>query len=108
MIQPQFSLILAGLFLFGIAFNAFIGWAEKKKYLEGFVALAVVFGTLITVGAVALVYPLAALINLLAFAASGLPMLAGSIVRYITARTKEQEYVRQTEGLAQRSKASQG
>ncbi len=106
-IKPDFSLILAvylALLLLGIGYNLAIGWAERRKYLEGFVSLAVVLGVLATLGGVAVISWQAALICLGAFTASGLPMVGGSVWRYIRARGEAQrDYVRQAERLAQLS-----
>lgn len=103
-IEPRFSLVLSGLFLFGIGYNWLIGYLERKRLIEGFVALAVVGGTLVTLAGVAVLDPQAAALSLAAFVASGLPMLLGSVVRYIIARNQEREYERQTAPLAERSK----
>ena len=110
-IQPDFSLILAilaVLVLFGILYNSLIGWAERKHYLEGFTSLAVALGVLITLGGVAVVSWQAALITLAAFIATGSPMIAGSIWRYIQMRRKEQKHVRQAARMAKPGENSQG
>ena len=103
-IQPYFSLILAGLFIFGLGFNWLIAWSERHHVLDGYTAFAVVLGTLVTLGGIALINLTAAVIALACFAASGLPMLAGSVYRHIEARRKEREYERQTQAVAERSK----
>jgi hypothetical protein len=93
----KFGLILAGLALFGISYNWVIGYFERKGYLEGYTALAVVLGVLVTLGAVALVDWLAAVLCLAAFCASGVPMLGGSIWRHMQARRAEIEAERQAQ-----------
>ncbi len=92
--KPDFSLILAiylALILFGIGFNLLVAGMEKRGYLEGFTSLAVVVGTLVTLGGLAVIWWPAAVLALGAFAASGLPMVAGSIWRYIQRRAQVQK-----------------
>lgn len=86
--------VIAALMLFGILYNLIIGWAEEKRYLEGYTALAVALGVLITLVGVALVSWQAAVITLGAFVASGTPMLAGSISRYMRARRRDYELIK--------------
>lgn len=87
----RFGLILAALFIFGLLYNEIISYFERKGYLEGYTALAVALGVLVTLGGVALVDYMAALIVLLAFIASGTPMLAGSIWRHMQARRNDRD-----------------
>lgn len=111
MIQPESSQVIAIfslLFALGVGYNALIGWAGRQGYLEGYSSLAVAFGAGFTLAGVALIDKDAALLALGAFAASGAPMAAGSIWRYIWARREEQERERQTARMAERGKGSQG
>ena len=88
-LKPDFSLILAiylALVLFGIGYNRLIEAMQQRGYLEGFDSLAVVAGTLVTLGGLAVIWWPAAVLALGAFAASGLPMIGGSIWRYIQRR----------------------
>lgn len=78
--------VLLGLLLFGIGYNALVAWLERRGYAEGFLSLIVAFGVVVTLAAVAILSIHAALLTLLAFAASGTPMILGSIVRYLKAR----------------------
>lgn len=87
--KPEISLVLAVyffLFNFGLIFNWLITHAERKGWLEGYTALAVAGGVLITLGAVAVINPVFALITLGAFCFSGAPMLVGSIYRHVRSR----------------------
>lgn len=73
-----------GLILFGIGYNGIITWAERHGYLQGYTAFFVVGGTLITIGAtVAVIGPLATMIVVGAFIASGTPMIMGSMWRHM-------------------------
>ena len=102
-IKPEFSLILVvylALFLFGIGYNWLITWMESRNYLEGYTAFAVVFGVGVTVALTAIVNWQYALITTGAFLASGLPMIFGSIWRYVRTREKDQNDARQTETVA--------
>jgi hypothetical protein len=97
-IKPDFSLILAVLLaelLFGLLFNLVIASLERRGYLEGFTAFAVVIGVAGTLMGVAVLDPRAALLSLGAFAASGLPMVVGSWWRHVQARRHGQESLRQ-------------
>ena len=80
-----------GLVLFGILYNLLMGWMEKRGYLEGLTSLAVVGGVLITLAGIAVVSWSAAVLALAAFTASGLPMVIGSLWRYVQRRQMEQE-----------------
>lgn len=80
------SAVLLGLLLFGIGYNAFVSWAERRGYTEGFLSLIVAFGVFVTLCGVAILSIHAALLTLGAFAATGTPMIIGSILRYLKAR----------------------
>jgi hypothetical protein len=93
MIQPQFSQILAiysALLLFGVIYNLLISQAEKRGWIEGYTALAVIAGVLVVIGAIALIDTTAALVALGAFTAAGAPMAAGSVFRHMRTREKAQ------------------
>jgi hypothetical protein len=81
--------VFLGLLLFGIGYNAFVAWAERKGYTEGYLSLVVAFGVAVTLAGVAVLNIEAALIALLCFVASGTPMIAGSIWRYLQKREAE-------------------
>ncbi len=94
MIWPDFGILLAAIFLlvlFGIGYNLVVAEWERKKYLEGFTSLAVVAGVLITLLIEAGLNWQAAVLTLICFAASGLPMVIGSVWRYAKNRRKNQE-----------------
>lgn len=93
---PYIAVFLA-LMWFGVGYNALIGLAERRHYLDGFTSLAVALGVLITLAGVAILSWQAALIALACFTASGLPMIVGSIARYIRARARETEAIRHGE-----------
>lgn len=78
--------LIWGLVLFGMIYNMLIGWAARHGYTEGYLSLVVATGVSITLIAVSLVDLQAALLTLIAFIASGTPMIIGSMVRYIKAR----------------------
>ncbi|NMC84319.1 MAG: hypothetical protein GYA58_03435 [Anaerolineaceae bacterium] len=100
--------VLISLVLFGTLYDALMGLAERKHYDEGFTSLFVVVGVLATLaGLSALSWP-AAVLGLLCFAASGGPMVAGSIWRYVKRREEEQRSERQAAGMAERSPLSPG
>ena len=85
--------VLLGLVLFGLGFNALTSWAEQKGYMDGFTSLFVALGVLMTLAPFALVNPIFALLVLAGFFASGLPMIVGSIVRYIKRREQTRKEI---------------
>ncbi|HFC08425.1 MAG TPA: hypothetical protein ENJ54_01020 [Chloroflexi bacterium] len=78
--------VFFALLLFGVGFNAFVDWAERHGYTEGYTSLLVVLGVGATLGGLAVLDFRGALLALLLFIASGLPMVAGSVVRYVRRR----------------------
>jgi hypothetical protein len=89
------GLIYIGLMVFGYVYNRLIQWTVRKRFLEGFTWLAVLVGVLVTLGGLALLVDWKfSLLALGAFASSGLPMVAGSLLRYVQARHHEQEELR--------------
>jgi hypothetical protein len=89
-------LTLGLLFGFGIGFNAII--ERMGQDAEGFVWLEVTIGVLVTLMGVGVLDALinwnAAFIALLAFAASGSPMIVGDVNRYVKARRRLKELQR--------------
>lgn len=92
-IRVDFGLI-AGVFwaliLFGVGYNALVGWLERRKYAEGYMSLIVAAGVVVTLVGIAILSIEAALYALGAFAASGTPMILGSIIRHVRARERAQ------------------
>jgi hypothetical protein len=100
---------IGGLFAFGYLYDRFVGWLEREGYDEGYTAILVVVGTLVTLLAsipvdVAVlqfslgearspwaIAPVLFLGKLATFAASGAPMVVGSITRYAKRRRQGQE-----------------
>ena len=80
------SAVLMGLLLFGIGYNALVEWLERRGYTEGYLSLIVAFGVFVTLCGVAILSIPAAFLTLAAFVASGTPMIAGSIIRYLHKR----------------------
>ena len=78
--------VLFGLTMFGIAFNLVVGWMKEHK--EGYTALLVALGVLVTLAGAALINWQGALITLLCFMASGVPMIGGDIYRHVSTRAK--------------------
>ncbi len=78
--------VFLGLVLFGIGYNAFVAWLERRGYTEGYLSLIVSLGVFVTLCGVAVLSIHAALLTLMAFVATGTPMIIGSIVRYLRKR----------------------
>ena len=102
MIQPNFRWFIAIILLlaFGIAYSLVLARMERRGFLEGFRWLAAAIGAAFTLGCIAIVNWPSATLGAGAFFISGLPMALGEMWRYMRAREREQEYVRQTETLA--------
>lgn len=87
--------ILAGLFGFGIGYDQLMRLVEDYRPEHGYTAIFVAFGVLVTLGGLALIAGLeAALWALACFAASGLPMIAGSMVRNMLRQAVDEAGVR--------------
>jgi len=80
--------VLLALILFGIGYNSFVTYLERRGYTEGYTSLLVAAGVFVTLCGVAILSIPAALLTLAAFIASGTPMIVGSIVRYLQKREK--------------------
>lgn len=90
-------IMTAVLLLFGLAYNAVVGWLEENGRDEGYTAILVVVGVLVTVlVATPLIGIDSSIILLVGFIASGSPMIAGSIYRHVLARESHQEEVKRT------------
>ena len=98
-IKPDLSLVIAvllALVLFGTGYNQLISWMERTRIIEGYTALMVAVGVAVTLAAIAIICGWqVGLIALAAFAASGAPMLIGSLWRYARARHAEQKALRE-------------
>lgn len=100
MIGYEFGAIvgLIGILIaFGSLYNQAIAWAEKHGYLDGYVSIAVAVGVLITLSGIALIDCRAAILSIGAFAASGTPMILGSILRYAMRRQAAERAARELE-----------
>ena len=92
--------VFLGLVLFGVVYNAFVEWLEGRGYTEGYLALIVAVGVFVTIVGIAVINFQAAIIALVAFAGSGLPMIIGSIVRYLRNREAEKKaMIREIKGV---------
>lgn len=95
-----FFSVLMGLFLFGVVYDQVVSWLERTNRQRGFVSLLVVAGVAVTVGAsIPLIGLQHAEMLLALFAASGLPMVSGSIWRHMQRRAAEEA---QAQELAKR------
>jgi predicted MFS family arabinose efflux permease len=90
-----YALVFMLLALFGVGYNALVSYLEKKHYQEGMLSLLVALGVAVTLlGFAILDSNASALIALFCFAASGSPMMAGSLMRYLKARKKFQKVLK--------------
>ncbi len=75
-----------GLFMFGTAYNYFVGSLEGRK--DGYLAMLVAAGVGTTLVGVAIISWQAAILVLACFFMSGIPMIVGEISRSINMREK--------------------
>jgi hypothetical protein len=92
-IEAETLVIVMGLVVFGVGYNAFVAYLERQPGgHEGFTGLLVVVGVAVTV---LMLWPLigaeAVCRLMVGFAASGAPMVAGSVRRYMHKRAQEIE-----------------
>lgn len=86
------TLTLIGLFVFGVAYDALVAALESRGYHEGYVALLVVGGCAVTVAASAFMIGNEAALKVFGcFAASGAPMVFGSMRRHARKRRLDKE-----------------
>lgn len=87
--------VMAGLLVFGVGYNAFVAWLEREGHAEGYVALLVVVGTLVTLAGAAMLIGMEAVVQVgLCFVASGMPMIIGSCARHVRERRATLEEVK--------------
>jgi ACR3 family arsenite efflux pump ArsB len=92
--ETKLLLTLISLHLLSWGYNALIAWMERAGHLDGFVSLSVVVGVAYTVAGAGWLIGWDTVVTLaLVFLASGIPMIAGSISRYIRERKAEEEYL---------------
>lgn len=89
------SAVFGVLVAFGLLYDRIVGWLERNGYDEGYTAMLVVGGVLVTLAGVAFVDWRAALLALGAFVCSGLPMVIGSWWRHVQRRKQGLEAQRQ-------------
>ena len=103
--------VFCALILFGIFYNRFEDWADRRGYTEGYLSLVVALGVLVTLIATAVLSWQSAVLTLICFVASGTPMIIGSIIRYLKLREAAIERIkneRQTQTMAQSSTRGPG
>jgi hypothetical protein len=87
-----FWVVFIALAIFGFVYNAGIAYLEKHGYDEGYTALLVVVGVVVTLFAAIPVIGSGNIITLGAlFAASGGPMIIGSLYRHAKRREREKQ-----------------
>jgi uncharacterized membrane protein len=86
--------VLLGLFIFGIGYNTLVAWLIHHGYDEGYMWVIVSIGCVATLLGLAIISPMAALLAMITFTASGLPMAAGSWWRHVRSRKAAQDSTR--------------
>ena len=103
--------VIGTLMGFGTAYNALVEDIERRGYDKGFTAFLVVGGTLVTLGGAGFLIGWRNVAKVLAcFAASGFPMVVGSVGRYVRERELDQQngrgYARELIANAEESQES--
>ncbi len=89
-------LVMTGLFIFGTGYNELVAWLEKNKHDRGYTAFLVVGGVVATLMGLWVLEGAGVFLSGLAlFAASGLPMVIGSMYRSSKARQDDEEKAKQ-------------
>ena len=85
--------VVCGLACFGWAYNRWMEWLESKDLQRGFLSFLVAIGVGVTgVGYAAIVRSFEhGVVLLVCFLASGAPMMAGSVRRYVRRRAEDEE-----------------
>ena len=104
MIQQSFSQNLVAIYLslvlVGLGYNALVALWERKHYIEGYTALTVAIGVGITLAPFWFFSTVPIWQIYLAFVATGAPMMVGSILRHVHARSDGQKDLRDPKGCA--------
>ena len=90
--------VYPALFAFGLLYNWFMGLAEARGWSEGLLSLFVAGGSAVTIGGIWLIDAEAAGLTIQAFVFSGVPMVIGSLCRYIHKRELTQQRYREGGG----------
>jgi hypothetical protein len=89
--------VFGGLALFGIGYNLLVGWLMDHGYDEGYMGFIVAVGSAITIGGLAVISFPSAVLAMICFIASGVPMILGSMIRYARARKREIDALKRLE-----------
>ena len=88
-IHVPILLVLAG---FGYVYNRWVESLERQGHDRGYMSLIVALGCAVTLAAAALIIGLEPVLwTFICFAASGTPMIIGSISRYCRARARQRQ-----------------
>ena len=82
----QLSGIFCGLILLGIGYNLLTAWLERHGYMDGITSLVVALGVALTITPFTMISLPFVLMIAGGFIASGLPMIIGSLSRYLKQR----------------------
>ena len=91
-ICPTYVIVLVALFGFGIGYNRLVGKLEHQGHDRGYMGFIVALGCAVTLAGTGFIVGLGPVLwALVCFAASGIPMIVGSISRYCRARTQQRQ-----------------
>ena len=89
---PIYVPILLALAIFGVIYNRWVEALEKKGHDRGYMSLIVSAGCAVTLAGTAFIVGLKPVLwALVCFAASGIPMIVGSVGRYCRARAQQRQ-----------------
>ena len=93
-ICPTYAIVFVALFGFGIGYNRLVGKLEHQGHDRGYMGFIVALGctvTLLGAGVIVGWEPVAWI--MMCFAASGIPMIVGSVRRHVRARARARREV---------------
>ena len=89
---PIYVPILLALAVFGYIYNRWVESLERQGHDRGYMSLIVSAGCAVTLAGTSFIVGLGPVLwALICFAASGIPMIVGSISRYCRARTQQRQ-----------------
>lgn len=91
--NPLYWVLLLSLFVFGVGYNIFVTWLNRRGWENGVTAPLVIIGVAVTVtiGVLPIFGKEPVFYLLTIFVASGVPVTFGAISRYLKERTRIQE-----------------
>jgi len=89
---PIYVPILLALAIFGVVYNRWVDSLERQGHDRGYMSFIVALGCAVTLAGAGFIVGLEPVLwAFVCFAASGIPMIAGSVGRYCRARAQQRQ-----------------